>query len=150
MSEDKNWQVPGSANPLQSAVQPADYTNAAAGDNTIHGLNCDPSVFVGAVVRISGGTVVNALADTITNSNALGICTSKGSSTSCDVQVCGYTASAPSGLTINQNYFLSDSNPGTITTTPPASGSGSIILFIGRARTSSSLIIQIGSAIQRA
>lgn len=145
-----NTQQPGSSNPIQSAVVANDHgsNSAVDGDNVIEGITCDSTVAVGNVVRMNGATAVNALANNTTNSKAVGICISKSSSTECSIQVTGFTSSLFGSLTPSENYFLSESTPGGITTTPPT-GSGEIVIHLGRAITSSQLVLQIGPQIRR-
>jgi hypothetical protein len=126
----------------------ADYESSASGDNIIESVPCDSTVFIGAVVRMNSGTAVNAIADSSTNSKVVGICVAKTSSTVCNIQVCGATSGIFGGLTDN-NYFLSESTAGQITTTAPT-GSGEIVIHIGRSLTSSRLVIQVGTQIRRA
>jgi hypothetical protein len=45
---------------------------------------------------------------------------------------------ALTGLTIGARYYLSDSDPGTVTTTPPT-GSGRVVQYIGRATDANSV-----------
>lgn len=134
------------------------YSNTAAsyggsepsgGDNTIKNVPCDVSVIVGSVVRMNGNTAINAVADSTVNSMAIGVCVRKNSSTSCDIQTCGYTDSLLAGLTIGVNYFLSDTTPGQLTTTIPT-GTGKVVLYIGRAYKSQQFVINIGPQIRRA
>lgn len=120
----------------------------STGDNTIENVTCDPSVYIGAVVRMNGSTAINALADSTTNSAVIGICVSKPSSTLCNIQTCGFTDNILSGLTVGTRYFLSHTVAGKLTTTIPT-GTGTIVLFIGKALTSQQLIIQIGPGIRR-
>ena len=147
----KNTVKPGADNPVNDAVQPANYSGGGgggSGDNTIENIACDSSVSIGDVVRMNGSTVVRAVADSTTNSKAIGVCVAKSSSTVCNVQVCGYTDNVLSGLTANTNYFLSDVTPGALSTTPPTA-SGTIVIHIGRTYTTQSLVIQIGPQIRR-
>lgn len=146
-----NVQKPGSSNPIQSTIVVNDHGtgDGSTGDNTITGVTCDSTVAVGNFVRMNGATAVNALADNATNSKVIGICTAKASSTECSIQVCGFTDGILSGLTPSQNYFLSETTPGGITTTPP-SGTGEIIIHLGRAYTATRFVLQIGVQIRRA
>lgn len=134
----------GPGHPQQTAYQNtvADYTNTVAGgDNTILGLTCDASVYIGAVVRMSGSTVVNAIADSVSNSQVIGICVAKDNATTCDVQVTGFTIAIFSGLDPANIYFLSDTTPGAITTTIPTSANH-VVLNMGQAYTATRFIIE--------
>lgn len=148
----KNIEKRGSGNSSQQAYTDTVATYApvsGAVDNIIQSIACDSSVFVGAVVRMSGSNVVNALADSRTNSNVIGICVAKSSSTVCDVQVTGFTDSIFTGLTVNSPYFLSASTAGEITTTPPT-GTGEIAIPIGTPQTTTKMIVKIGTGLKRA
>lgn len=142
----------GTSNPIQSKIVENDHGSGggSTGDNTISGATCDASVAIGNIVRINGTTVVNALADTLTNSRVIGVCVAKTDATTCDVQVTGFTSGGTfAGLVTNTDYFLSPSTPGAITTTPPTS-SGNTVTFIGRAYTTSQLVINIATPLIRA
>lgn len=153
MSDCNNVNKRGSNNPNNTAYSDtvATYTSpgAPAVSNVATDLTCDSSVYVGAVVRLNGTTVVNALANNGTNSRVIGICVAKASSTICTVQFCGFTDTIFTGLSPNTNYFLSESTLGGITTTPPT-GSGEIVIHIGRTLNSTQLVIQIGTQMRRA
>lgn len=145
-----NVQKPGSSNPIQSRIVENDHSSSSPldGDNTITGVACDSTVVVGNFVRMNGSTAVNALANNTTNSKVIGVCVAKANATECSIQVCGFTSSIFSGLTPSENYFLSETTPGAITTTAPA-GSGQIVLHLGRAYTATQLVIQIGTQTRR-
>lgn len=150
MSECKNSQKPGANNPLQSAIIVNDHgtPSSVSGDNTIPGLTCDASVAVGSVVRINGTSAENAQADSFVNSKAIGICVSKSDATTCDVQVTGFTGSILAGLATNTNYFLSDTTPGALTSTPPTT-SGSYVIKIGVAYATTRLVLNIERVVKR-
>lgn len=143
-----NTQKPGPSNPIQSKIIINDHGSGlgSSGNNIITGLTCDASVAVGNVVRMSGSTIVNAQADSISNSIVIGICTEKASSTECTVQVTGFTNNIYVGLSVGDIYFLSDSTAGALTTTAPTA-SGSVRLQIGRPRSANSLVMNIPNGI---
>lgn len=120
----------------------------STGDNTIENVLCDSSVSVGSIVRMNGSTAIKALADSKTNSAIIGICISKASSTSCNIQTCGFTSTVFSGLLIGANYFLSHTIAGALTTSIPT-GTGTIVLYIGRALSTQQIIIQVAPQIRR-
>jgi len=121
-----------------------------AANNTIEDVTCDSSVFVGAAVRMdSSGTAYNALADSLDNSNVLGICESKSTSVKCIIRVGGVSDSIYSGLDVTKEYFLSDSSAGDISTTVP-SASGSVILKIGQPFSSTTFAFMKGQRTVRA
>lgn len=146
-----NVQKRGSSNPIQSKIVENDHGGGggSTGDNTIEDITCDASVAVGNLVRMNGSTVVNALADSFTNSKVIGVCVSKSNATTCNVQVTGYTDNIFAGLATNSIYFLSDSTPGGITTVPPTA-SGSVIQQIGKPQSTTSMVINITVGLVRA
>lgn len=146
-----NVKQAGSSNPIQDAINPADYSGGGGsdGDNTIESITCDSSVAVGDVVYAdSSGTIRSANAISISTSRVVGICTAKDTSTSCNVQTTGYTSTIFSGLIANTNYFL-DTVSGQLTSTPPT-GSNQVVIHIGRALNNTRLFIQIGIQFVRA
>lgn len=151
---EKKKDIRGNANAKAASAYAdtvADYDSSSTvtGDNTLENITCDATVSVGSVVRMNGSTAVNAIADSTVNSRVIGICVSKSNATTCNILTCGPTGAILSGLTVNENYFLSATSAGDITTTAPT-GSGQIVIHIGRPLTSTRLIIQIGEQIRRA
>lgn len=150
---DKDVSIRGGSNPQQDAYLDtlADYSGVTpSGDNVIENATCDSSVLIGNVVRmdVSSGSVHNALASNITNANVIGICISKSSATTCNVQITGVTSGVFSSLDLSKNYFLSDSTPGALTTSPPTAA-GSIVLIVGKPYTTTRFIIHLGNPIRR-
>ena len=145
-----NTQKRGSSNPIQSKIVENDHgsSGGSSGDNTIENITCDSTVAVGNFVRLNGSTIVNALANNFTNSKVIGVCVSKSSSTVCNVQVTGFTDDIFGGLSTNTLYFLSDSTPGGITTTPPTT-SGSVVQQIGKPKSATSMVINIALGLVR-
>jgi hypothetical protein len=110
---------------------------------------CDSSVYVGAAVKMLGGIAYNALADSLANSNVIGIAESKTTSTLCNVRVLGVSPAVYSGLDETKEYFLSDITEGLITTVVPTT-SGHIILRVGQPFSSTRLLVLKGIRIERA
>ncbi len=82
-------------------------------------ITCDVGVYVGALVRITSSKIaVCALADTYSNAQVMGIAISITGS-KCDVKIIGTTPEIFSGLDPDADYFLSDTDPGKLTTTVP-------------------------------
>ena len=101
-------------------------------DLVIRNVDCDPSVYVGAAVRVDSlGVIYNALADSSANSNVIGIVEVKPSSILCDVRVLGITLEIFLGLDVTKEYFLSATVPGLITTVVPT-GSGEMVVNLGK------------------
>ncbi len=127
---------------------PNDKGSGTTGDNIIENVPCTAEVAVGNVVRIEGTNYVNAQADTFENSKIVGICVSKSSSTTCNVQITGFTAEIFSGLTTNEIYFLSDTVPGGLTTTPPTAPN-SVVQQVGKPLSETILRINITVGLER-
>jgi len=110
----------------------------------IPNVPCETSVFVGAVVRMSSGTAVNAIANSWTNANLIGVVESKVSSTVCNIRVTGVTeGTVYSGLDETEEYFLSASNAGYMTVTPP-SVTGQVKIRVGQPYDAVSLLVAKG------
>ena len=92
-------------------------------------LECSPSTYVGAAVRFQGGIVTPALADSIENSNVLGIVEEIFGNLAI-VRTDGVSRSIYSGLDESREYFLSDTIPGGLTVDVPVTP-GHIALKIG-------------------
>ena len=91
----------------------------------------------------TSGTAQNAIADSLANSNMIGICESKSSINVCDIRVLGTTGALYSSLDTTKEYYLSDSTPGQITTTIP-SASGHVVLKIGQPFSSTEMLVLKG------
>jgi len=112
---------------------------------------CDSSVYVKSAVRMeSTGIAYNALADSIANSNVIGIVISKSSVTTCTIRVTGITDGVFTGLDVTQEYYLSHSVAGEITTTVPPSGSGYIRLKLGQPYSDTQFLVMKGERTIRA
>ena len=111
-------------------------------NTVIENVPCDASVYVGAAVRMSSGTAVNALADAKANANVIGVVEKKPTSTTCNIRFSGVTDSVLSGLDETKEYFLSDITPGLITTTAPIA-SGTEVVSIGKPYTATQLLVSV-------
>lgn len=137
--------IEGFKNGKKVTFSPAELS----GDIVLNNVPCDISVFVGAAVRMqASGTAVNALADSLTNANVIGIVQSKPTSTTCNIRVTGVSLSVFAGLDVTKEYYLSDTVAGQITTTIPIS-SGHVVLRIGQPFSSSELLMNKGQAVVR-
>lgn len=113
------------------------------------GIVCDPAVEAGDVVRFDNGVAVRALADSFNNSNVVGVVDSKEDATVCTVRVNGVSTPVYSGLDEAAQYYLSDTDPGKITTAAPIA-SGHVVLKIGQPFDSGRLLVIKGERIVRA
>jgi hypothetical protein len=110
----------------------------------IPSVPCEASVFVGAAVIMQGsGIAKNGLADSLANSNIIGIVESKATSIICNIRVLGVSGSLFVGLDVTKEYYLSESVVGGISTLPPVS-SGSVILKIGQPYSATEMLVNKG------
>lgn len=145
--------IRGNNNPIHDRIVVNDHggmsTSPTTVDNAIPGVVCDSSVVVGDIVYMdAGGTAFRAISSSVSTSAVIGICIAKASSTSCTVQVTGYTPSIFGGLIPGQTYFLSNTVLGQLTSTYPTTANH-VIAPVGIAYTSTQLIINIGQRIIR-
>jgi len=109
--------------------------------STLQSVAVDASVYVGAVVLMSGGTFINAIATSKAASHVFGICTSKSSSTVGDVLLPGgITDGIYSSLDLTKEYFLSDSVAGGIAVPPVPTTAGYTVWVIGKPYTTTRLL----------
>lgn len=106
----------------------------------LENVECEASVFIGAVVRMDSGIAKNALANNKANSNVIGVVQNKISSTRCDIRVTGITPEIFSGLDDTKEYFLSDTVAGVITTSIPTA-SGTVVVKIGQPFTDKMFLV---------
>jgi hypothetical protein len=116
-------------NPLSGNIESIIDIHASIG--LVFNLPCDPTVFSGSVVRIAeSGTVFNAIATSLENSNVLGIVENKLSDTVCNVRVFGVSRNLYSSLDVTKQYYLSDTEEGQLTTIAPVQNN-SIKVIVG-------------------
>lgn len=116
-------------NPITGNFETA--VNIAASIGLLKDVPCNLDVIIGSVVRIDNeGIVHNAIADSLENSNVLGIVENKNSNTSCDIRMFGITKNIFSNLDVTKQYYLSSTNPGHITEQAPTI-ENSIRIIIG-------------------
>jgi hypothetical protein len=123
-------------------------------------VDCDATVFVGAAVILTEGTpvdsvmsdwtnlfflsamnyqistplAVNAQADSMANSNVIGIVKNKPTSTTCDIGLPGLIPGLYFSLEVLEDYYLSDTIPGLIVKSSlKPSDPGTIVLRLGQA-----------------
>ena len=112
-------------------------------------VDCDPSVFVGAFVIINSVEVaVNALADNYNTSNVIGLVESKSSSTKCDIRVSGISSSIYIGLNSSLDYYLSNVNPGELSSTVPTT-SGHVKVKLGQSFGTTKFLFAKGERLVR-
>jgi len=122
-----------------------DFDMVSGANTVLRSVACDTSVYVGAVVIVSGGVIYNALADSIANSNIIGVVELKPTATTCDVRVSGVTVGDIfTGLDETKEYFLSDTIPGGIATTLPTL-SGHVIIRVGQPFDAQNLLVSKGT-----
>lgn len=124
--------------------------NAAGSPNVVlTDVPCNAAVAVGDWVRLDGtSTCQKAIADSEANSNVLGVVEEKASAVLCTVRVLGVSSGIFAGLDVAQEYFLSASTAGAMTTTPP-SASGEILLKLGQPFSATEFLVLKGMRIER-
>lgn len=127
-----------------------DPNNIGGANVVLTNVDCEASVYVGAaVIMQSSGVAKNAIADSLANSNVIGIVESKASSVLCNIRVLGTTASIFAGLDVTKEYFLSDTVAGALTTTIPTT-SGHVMLKLGQPFSATEFMVLKGQRVVRA
>ena len=117
-------------------------------DNILFDQACNTNVAIGDIVRIDSGTVEKAQGNTYDNSLVLGICVDKPDTDVCDVMITGPTEDTFTGLDAGKLYYLSATVAGELVDTPPT-GSGEYVIRLGKAYSTTGLIIQIERVAKR-
>ena len=118
-------------------------------DMVLLNVPCDPSVNVGDWVRMDGtGTAIQAIADSLANSNVIGLVEFKPSITSCNIRVLGVSEPLFVGLDETKEYYLSNTTAGAMDLTVPVT-SGHIVLKVGQPYDSQRLLVLKGTRMQR-
>jgi predicted RecA/RadA family phage recombinase len=141
----------GNAQNNQYAETVANYGSTASPTTSgivLEGMTSIAGTSVGDWVYLDSGTVTPAIATTKPTSRIIGVCIAKPTATTADVQTAGITPSVFAGLTLNENYFLSEVTAGAQDLTPPT-GSGEIIMLLGRAISTTQMIIELGEPLER-
>jgi hypothetical protein len=129
-----------SFNPFTSGF---DYAPVDMDFSILRDVQCEAGTVVGDAVRMSSGIAIRAIANSVTNSNIIGIVEDITDAGIASIRIGGLTSEIYTNLEENKDYYLSDSNPGKLTTIPP-SNSGSIILRVGQAFSLTKLIVSKG------
>lgn len=143
----------------------------------IEGVTCDSSVYVGAFVKLTSDTLVeanmddwtllsmvtainfseydvvaeNALADSHSNANVIGVVYNKPTSTTCDIITSGVTPEIFISLDVQKEYYLSaDVAGGIIASFDIPTEAGKVYLRLGKPVSSKKLSVNIGERIVRA
>lgn len=115
----------------------------------LYDIPCDASTYVSGFVRMTaGGLAVNALADSETNSNIIGMVILKPTSTTCNIRVTGVSEELFAGLDVTKEYYLSSTVPGGISTIPPT-GTGEILLKVGQPFSDKKFFVLKGTRVIR-
>jgi len=126
-----------------------DPTTIGGANVVLPNVTCLASVFVGAVVIMDvGGFAKNAIANSLANSNIIGVVESKASTVLCNIRVIGVTDAIFSGLDVTKEYFLSDSVAGTMVNVAPIA-SGSVIIRVGQPFSATELLVNKGQRVVR-
>lgn len=117
------------------------YATTINANVVIPDVPCDPTVYVGACVRMMvDGTCVNAFGDDYANSNVIGICESKETSIKCTIRVTGVTPDIYTGLDVAKEYYLSDVIAGDLLPTFPTI-TGHVKIKIGQPFSATRLLV---------
>lgn len=115
----------------------------------ISNVGCETTVFVGAaVIMKTNGEAKNGLADSLANSNIIGIVETKSASNLCTIRVANITLDIFSGLDVSKEYYLSSTIPGGITTSIPTA-TGTVRLKLGQPFSATSLLVMKGDRMLR-
>lgn len=117
-------------------------------DNFVESLMEDWT-FLSMVLSMDYGTydalAVNGLADSMENSNVLGLVESKPTPTTCNIRLFGASAANYLGLQMNDEYYLSDEYPGALVKSDNIPiASGHVVLKIGQPINSTQLLFARG------
>lgn len=118
------------------------FSGASVPSTTIDDIDCDISVFVGAVVYMDGGVAKNAIANDSNKSKPMGICVAKASSVKCSILLSGVTDELYSGLDDKKFLFLSDAVAGNFTAVPVTTA-GNYLVNIGQPFTDKRVKVNI-------
>lgn len=116
----------------------------------LENVSCETSAQVGDFVRMNNSQIaVRAIADSLANSNVIGVIISKSQSNVCNIRVTGVASDIFTGLDVTKEYYLSDTVPGGISTTVPTT-SGHVRLKLGQPFSSESFLINKSDRMVRA
>jgi hypothetical protein len=120
-------------------------------DLLLKNIDCDSAISPGDWVRWddTGTLIIKAQADSLSNSNVLGVVEDKSSSTVCTIRVGGISKELFLSLDVTKKYFLDPVNPGQMTTVVPI-GSGQIVLCLGQPVTDKKFLVEKNIRLQRA
>lgn len=126
-----------------------DPSTVGSGNVVLANVPCEASVYVGAaVIMQNSGTAKNAIADSLANSNIIGIVESKPTTTTCNIRVLGVSEPIYSSLDVTKEYYLSDSVAGEITTAIPTA-SGSVMIKVGQPFSATEFLMIKGQPVVR-
>ena len=112
-------------------------------------VSCSPDVYIGSFVVINAAEIAeNALANDYQTSNVIGLVESKSSVDKCDIRVSGISKAIFANLDPSLDYFLSDTVPGSLSSTIPTA-SGHVKLKLGQAFGSSKFLFAKGERVVR-
>jgi hypothetical protein len=117
-------------------------------NSVLTGIPLDASVVLGDAVKIIGGVAYPAQADTLENSNVLGVVEQIDGLVG-QIRVAGVTLPIYSGLEEEKEYFLSHLIAGGLSDTPPTSP-GTVLLRLGQPYDENRLFILKGERTVRA
>jgi len=110
----------------------------------LRNVPCDSGVALTDAVKMISGTAQKAQADSVTNSNMIGIVERKETSILCDIRVTGVSLGVFSGLDETKEFFLSAATAGLVTATAPI-GSGEVVVRVGQPFSGTELMVNKGT-----
>lgn len=112
-------------------------------------VDCLTDVYVGSFVYINSSEIaVNALANAYSTSNVIGLVERKDGDNKCDIRISGVSSAIFSGLDSSEDYYLSDSVAGGISSTVPVT-SGHIKIKLGQSFGETKFLFSKGERVVR-
>jgi hypothetical protein len=114
------------------------------------GVTCLAAVAVGDWVRMNGSTAEKAQADSVANADVIGVVEAKSAATTCTIRLSGISSAIFLGLDNTKDYFLSAATAGAmVNETAVPSGSGNVVISLGKPFSATEFIVNIGQQIVR-
>ena len=110
----------------------------------LRNVPCDSGVALADAVKMISGTAQKAQADTVINSNLIGVVERKETSILCDIRVTGVSSAVFSGLDETKEFFLSASTAGLVTDVAPT-GAGEVVVRVGQPFSTTEMMVNKGT-----
>lgn len=119
-----------------------------AANTVITNVPCEIDAELGDWVRMQMGVAYRGLADSLENSNVIGIVEAKQGSTTCTIRFLGLSLAIYSSLDETKEYYLSDTLPGKMSILAPTIA-GHVLLKLGQPFSTDRLLVNKGIRIKR-